>query len=149
VQQPRPLKQEIERCDAPAAARRFITAAPRLELGDLGRRQHPFVGAFRVLDVVTRAGPIRWRGPLGTTGYGAQPTPSATTAFSRLPPFIGSILRAAKGLFDPFATPAGNDRYLRIPAVRLLVLRTEISTMPFARPPVEPALRGLSDRSPM
>jgi hypothetical protein len=47
---------------------------------------------------------------LGTTGYGA----SATTAFSRLPPFIGSILRAAKGRLDPFAAPFGYDRYLQI-----------------------------------
>ena len=114
MQQPSPLKQEIERCDAPAAARRFITAAPRLEFGDPGRRQHPFVGGVScVVDVVTRALPIRRRGPLGTTGYGAQPTPSATTAFSRLPPFIGSILRAAKGRLDPFAAPFGYDRYVR------------------------------------
>jgi hypothetical protein len=49
VQQPRPLKQEIERCDAPAAARRFITAAPRLELGDLGRANTRSSVAFRVL----------------------------------------------------------------------------------------------------
>ena len=88
-------------------------------MGDPGRRQHPFVGGVScVVDVVTRAWPIRRRGPLGTTGYGAQPTPSATTAFSRLPPFIGSILRAAKGRLDPFAAPFCYDRYLRQAALR-------------------------------
>jgi hypothetical protein len=128
VQTPRPLKQEIERCDAPAAARRFITAAPRLELDDLGRRQHPFVGGVScVVDVVTRAWPIRRRGPLGTTGYGAQSTPSATTAFSRLPPFIGSILRAAKGRLDPFAAPFGYDCNLRIGVIHCVVFARQQS----------------------
>jgi hypothetical protein len=46
VQTPRPLKQEIEHCDTPAAARRLITAAPRLELDDLGRRQLSAICAY-------------------------------------------------------------------------------------------------------
>jgi hypothetical protein len=49
-------------------------------------------------------------------GVVEQPTRSAEGRFLAFRPFIGLILKAAKGRFGPFAKPPVYDRYLRVPA---------------------------------